>query len=443
MLRRSDVAPGQTFAVDGDMHLRVAAVHSPWLEAGEARGRRAVAALRGARTASLLDAHGTTPVPPYLDRPDDDGDDDAYQTAYAPARRRRRAGLHFTDGHFAAVAAAFETHAVTLHVGAGTFRPVVGRVEDHAMHAERFAVSRARRRARAAAAALERPDARRSPADAASLLEATDATTFSASTSLCITPDGRWRFRAVDHLVTNFHHPDSTLLSPRAFAGRTGEDSTPTLAGATASLLRRRLLPVARGRPSKKVAASSRRRRRPLGGGVSSASPPRRPASARKKRVLLHSCCAPCSGAMIEEMVETLDADVTVFFYNPNIHPRSEYELKRERRYAAKLGIAFVDGDYDPDEWYRRARGLEYEPERGGRCTAMRGCSYSLRDNNFHRAKEGKPPIKPATADVYSDPRLDSEEESPDVVADFFERAPAFSRGPRHVPGAAPRPRGP
>ena len=55
------------------------------------------------------------------------------------------------------------------------------------------------------------------------------------------------------------------------------------------------------------------------------------------------------------------------------------------------------------------------------------GCSYSLRDNNFHRAKEGKPPIKPATADVYSDPRLDSEEESPDVVADFFERAPAFS----------------
>ena len=86
MLRRSDVAPGQTFAVDGDIHLRVAAVHSPWLEAGEADGVEADVAFGGcgARTlASLLDAHGTTPVPPYLDRPDDDSDDDAYQTAYA------------------------------------------------------------------------------------------------------------------------------------------------------------------------------------------------------------------------------------------------------------------------------------------------------------------------------------------------------------------------
>ena len=86
MLRRSDVAPGQTFAVDGDIHLRVAAVHSPWLEAGEADGVEADVAFGGcgARTlASLLDAHGATPVPPYLDRPDDDGDDDAYQTAYA------------------------------------------------------------------------------------------------------------------------------------------------------------------------------------------------------------------------------------------------------------------------------------------------------------------------------------------------------------------------
>lgn len=565
MLRRSDVAPGQTFAVDGDIHLRVAAVHSPWLEAGEADGVEADVAFGGcgARTlASLLDAHGTTPVPPYLDRPDDDGDDDAYQTAYAAdagSVAAPTAGLHFTDGHFAAVAAAFETHAVTLHVGAGTFRPVVGRVEDHAMHAERFAVSRACVEALAAAARDGRPvvavgttsaraleslvwlapastgasragadlghldqwsgrDARDvSLADAAtSLLEATDATTFSASTSLCITPDGKWRFRAVDHLVTNFHHPDSTLLS--LVAAFVGEEPAKdlyahALAGGYRFLSYGDACYLSRaGGPSKKVAASSPKAAasspKAASSSASSASSPASAASARKKRVLLHSCCAPCSGAMIEEMVETLDADVTVFFYNPNIHPRSEYELrKRENeRYAAKLGIAFVDGDYDPDEWYRRARGLEYEPERGGRCTAcfdvrmertalyahewgfdaiattnatsrwkdeaqvdgsgLRaaakydgleymyqdwktdamterkyvinaehafykqeycGCSYSLRDNNFHRAKEGKPPIKPATADVYSDPRLDSEEESPDVVADFFERAPAFS----------------
>ncbi|EGB10016.1 hypothetical protein AURANDRAFT_12238, partial [Aureococcus anophagefferens] len=179
----------------------------------------------GARTlASLLDAHGTTPVPPYLDRPDDDGDDDAYQTAYAAdagSVAAPTAGLHFTDGHFAAVAAAFETHAVTLHVGAGTFRPVVGRVEDHAMHAERFAVSRACVEALAAAARDGRPVVAVGTTSARALESlATDATTFSASTSLCITPDGRWRFRAVDHLVTNFHHPDSTLLSlVAAFVG--------------------------------------------------------------------------------------------------------------------------------------------------------------------------------------------------------------------------------
>ena len=56
-----------------------------------------------------------------------------------------------------------------------------------------------------------------------------------------------------------------------------------------------------------------------------------------RPKVLLHSCCAPCSGAMIEEMVEKQDADVTIFFYNPNIHPRAEYELrKRENEEYAK-----------------------------------------------------------------------------------------------------------
>ena len=45
------------------------------------------------------------------------------------------------------------------------------------------------------------------------------------------------------------------------------------------------------------------------------------------RKVLLHSCCAPCSGAMVEAMV-TAGHDVTIFFYNPNIHPRKEYELR-------------------------------------------------------------------------------------------------------------------
>jgi len=48
------------------------------------------------------------------------------------------------------------------------------------------------------------------------------------------------------------------------------------------------------------------------------------------KKVLLHSCCAPCSGAMVEEMCSSdLVDEVVVFFYNPNIHPKREYEIRK------------------------------------------------------------------------------------------------------------------
>jgi epoxyqueuosine reductase len=61
----------------------------------------------------------------------------------------------------------------------------------------------------------------------------------------------------------------------------------------------------------------------------------------------------------------------TIFFYNPNIHPREEYELRKTEniRFAEKCGIAFVDADYDTDNWFARVKGLEWEPERGARCT--------------------------------------------------------------------------
>ena len=63
--------------------------------------------------------------------------------------------------------------------------------------------------------------------------------------------------------------------------------------------------------------------------------------------------------------------EVTIFFYNPNIHPRKEYELRKQenKRYAEKLNIEFVDVDGDVDEWYRRARGMEFCAERGARCS--------------------------------------------------------------------------
>lgn len=87
--------------------------------------------------------------------------------------------------------------------------------------------------------------------------------------------------------------------------------------------------------------------------------------------VLLHSCCAPCSGELIEAMGAS-GIDFTVFFYNPNIYPAKEYERRKEenKRYAERLGAPFVDADYEREDWFARTRGMEQEPERGLRCTA-------------------------------------------------------------------------
>jgi predicted adenine nucleotide alpha hydrolase (AANH) superfamily ATPase len=75
---------------------------------------------------------------------------------------------------------------------------------------------------------------------------------------------------------------------------------------------------------------------------------------------------------MVEEMIssEALD-DVTIFFYNPNIHPKREYEIRKEenKKFCEKLNIPFVDVDYDADNWYERMKGMEFDPERGRRCT--------------------------------------------------------------------------
>jgi hypothetical protein len=78
--------------------------------------------------------------------------------------------------------------------------------------------------------------------------------------------------------------------------------------------------------PDWAVSASERLKQRHKQGGVGTAAIPPR----GSKRVLLHSCCAPCSGAMVEEMCasELID-EIVVFFYNPNIHPRKEYEIRK------------------------------------------------------------------------------------------------------------------
>lgn len=88
------------------------------------------------------------------------------------------------------------------------------------------------------------------------------------------------------------------------------------------------------------------------------------------KKVLLHSCCAPCSGEVMEAMTAS-GIDYTIFFYNPNIHPIREYEIRKEEnmRFAEKHNIPFIDADYDADNWFERIKGMENEPERGIRCT--------------------------------------------------------------------------
>lgn len=89
-----------------------------------------------------------------------------------------------------------------------------------------------------------------------------------------------------------------------------------------------------------------------------------------ESQVLLHSCCAPCSGEIMQTL-QTAGIDYTVFFYNPNIHPKSEYEIRKQEniRFAEKHQVPFIDADYDPDNWFTRVCGLEQEPERGQRCT--------------------------------------------------------------------------
>ena len=85
--------------------------------------------------------------------------------------------------------------------------------------------------------------------------------------------------------------------------------------------------------------------------------------------VLLHTCCAPCSSAIIEAMLQNGITPV-IYYCNPNIYPHQEYEIRKEEctRYAKALGLEIVDADYDHENWLEAIKGMEGESERGGRC---------------------------------------------------------------------------
>lgn len=181
----------------------------------------------------VLQKIGHMPLPPYIDRPDEDADQERYQTVYNKvpgAVAAPTAGLHFDDELLMKLKAKGVNFAfVTLHVGAGTFQPVrVEKIEDHHMHAEYVEVSKEVCEAILATKAAGKrviavgTTSVRSIESAALAAEEKGSSQliepFYSDTSIFIYPGKK--FRVIDCLITNFHLPESTLIMlVSAFAG--------------------------------------------------------------------------------------------------------------------------------------------------------------------------------------------------------------------------------
>lgn len=87
-----------------------------------------------------------------------------------------------------------------------------------------------------------------------------------------------------------------------------------------------------------------------------------------KPTLLLHSCCAPCSSSVLEKLMK--DFDVTVLYYNPNIHPKAEYDkrLAEQERFLKAINVKLIVGEYNPDEYFSAIQGKENLPEKSPRC---------------------------------------------------------------------------
>lgn len=237
---RGKLQPGETIALhrggeQGDASDGNAASSAHWLELLEPIGGgvwRCVLRSRDAEpgTWSVLDAIGSTPLPPYIRKArrtagmaeQSAEDAERYNTVYAEAPgsvAAPTAGLHFTPELLMALdEAGVRRMAVTLHVGPGTFAPVRSqRLEDHAMHAEQVEVPDEVVRAMADT----RSQGGRVLAVGTTTVRAIESVPASAAakgrgmlgpTELFITPDNGFVFRFTDALMTNFHLPRSTLL---------------------------------------------------------------------------------------------------------------------------------------------------------------------------------------------------------------------------------------
>lgn len=176
---------------------------------------------------SVLDDVGHMPLPPYIDRDDEQLDQERYQTVYAKvpgAVAAPTAGLHFDDALLARLKAKGVQFAyVTLHVGAGTFQPVkVDNIEEHVMHSEYIEVPQTvvdavqSTRANGGRVVAVGTTSVRSLESAS---QSGSIATFQGDSQIFIYPG--YQFRSVDAMITNFHLPESTLIMlVSAFSGQ-------------------------------------------------------------------------------------------------------------------------------------------------------------------------------------------------------------------------------
>lgn len=229
------VRPGKKIRVGDRVLFGDGILEAEILERGE-RGARTLRFIShsGDSVAHHVERFGHVPLPPYIERGDEETDRERYQTVFAKnpgAIAAPTAGLHFTDGILRQIRdRGCEICEITLHVGLGTFQPIRGEtVDGHKMHEESYEITDGVAKKISAA----RKQGRKIVAIGTTTVRALEASALRASeensgrvllhgraeAGLFITPG--FRFRLVDALLTNFHLPQSTLLAlVCAFAGR-------------------------------------------------------------------------------------------------------------------------------------------------------------------------------------------------------------------------------
>jgi S-adenosylmethionine:tRNA ribosyltransferase-isomerase len=214
--------PGTKIILDGDISVTMVARHDALFELRFDDPRNVI---------DILEEVGHMPLPPYIDRPDEDSDKERYQTVYNKnpgAVAAPTAGLHFDQALLDQITAkGVEIAFVTLHVGAGTFQPVrVESILDHKMHKEYIEVSpqvieqinaTKARGGRVIAVGTTSVRSIESAANKA-IEQGQSLAPFYGDSDIFIYPG--YQFKVIDAMVTNFHLPESTLIMLiSAFAG--------------------------------------------------------------------------------------------------------------------------------------------------------------------------------------------------------------------------------